>query len=97
LQVKEELMTNEAVGNIYRMLTAPNENAPGKRIDYLLFKPSRGVKVDVHQFEYGLPKKVPGTELSYSDHEALFAVLKIEKTPTQDEKTGLSSKSKLVK
>jgi len=81
-------MTNEAVGNTYRMMTAPSADAPGKRIDYLLYRPSQGMSVQVKEFAYGVPNKVPGTEMSYSDHEALYAVLKIDTTKDQDENKG---------
>jgi sphingomyelin phosphodiesterase 2 len=81
-------MTNEAVGNTYRMMTAPSEDAPGKRIDYLLFKPSKGVKVDVQEFKYALPNKIPNLEKSYSDHEALVAILKVDKSFDEEEVSG---------
>ncbi|CAB3369187.1 Hypothetical predicted protein [Cloeon dipterum] len=84
--IKEELMTNEAVGNTYRLLTAPSADASGKRIDYLLFKPPYGVNVSVKEFGYALPNKVEGLEISYSDHEALYAILSVDRTTKADDK-----------
>ncbi|XP_059490809.1 putative neutral sphingomyelinase [Neocloeon triangulifer] len=81
----EELMTNEAKSNNYRLMTAASPTAPGKRIDFILFKPPQGVSVDVRDFGYALPGKVEGTDLSYSDHEALLAVLSINFSMKSDD------------
>lgn len=67
--------------NSYTSLTEKlrAEGDGGQRIDYILFR--GGFKYQVDRLEYSLPLPtiVPGTQHSYSDHEAVQAVLRITK------------------
>lgn len=71
--------TCECPYNSYTSATEKLNGEGGKRIDYILFR--GGFKYQVERLVYvlPLPKVVPGTTHSYSDHEAVSTILQITK------------------
>lgn len=71
----EPAATNEATCNSY---TAPKRFSP-KRIDYILFRSAAGKEATVKRYELPFPKfRIPGgRDLSYSDHEAVAANIRV--------------------
>ncbi|KAL0273040.1 UNVERIFIED_CONTAM: hypothetical protein PYX00_005815 [Menopon gallinae] len=63
--------TNESSRNSYSPAKELKRQPGGKRIDYILYKKSRKFDVEVEQYQFPLPDRVPGCSFSYSDHEAI--------------------------
>lgn len=64
--------TNDCVRNTFRCKTLKS-NFPGRRIDYILFKTKNNIMVNVPKCIFPFEDRIPGTEISYSDHEAVCA------------------------
>lgn len=78
---KEHEATCESVSNSYTPSSLVKkyvkENIPGKRIDYIMYHPGSKLRVNLKNYELPLPTQVPGHHFSYSDHEAVEAILTI--------------------
>ena len=66
--------TSETLENSF----TPNGATP-KRIDYIMYQAGPGLEAETVDCWLPLPKRVPGTDYSYSDHEAVAAVIKLSK------------------
>ncbi|KAK6626403.1 hypothetical protein RUM43_006714 [Polyplax serrata] len=66
--------TNESERNSYSPKAKVKNHPEGKRIDYVLYRNSKRLNVDVTQYNFPLPEYVPGCKHSYSDHEAIEVV-----------------------
>lgn len=75
--------TNETLTNSYTNSSLIKNHCEGKRIDYIMYRPSPNVKLDLVKYCLPLPERVPDCSFSYSDHEAVAATLKLEKCETR--------------
>ncbi|XP_014211102.1 putative neutral sphingomyelinase [Copidosoma floridanum] len=73
------LGTNECANNSYTDLRVAEKEPNGKRIDYILYMGSKNYKIEVNDFSQPFPTRIPDTNFSYSDHEAIMASLKLTK------------------
>ena len=64
------------------------EPGHAKRIDYILYRAGPGRAAWVERAELPLPRRVPGGQVSYSDHEAVCAVVVVEPRQMEAEKTA---------
>ncbi|XP_041354271.1 putative neutral sphingomyelinase isoform X2 [Gigantopelta aegis] len=71
--------TCELPDNSYTSAEDTKVNPLGKRIDYILYRANQGVKVFIKEASVTMGC-IPGKHFHYSDHEALEAVLRIEKS-----------------
>lgn len=72
--------TSECPYNSYTSLSEKlATNNDGKRIDHILYRGGFKYLVERLEYKHPLPNHVPGTEHSYSDHEAVVATLQITK------------------
>ncbi|EEB11492.1 sphingomyelin phosphodiesterase, putative [Pediculus humanus corporis] len=67
--------TNESTRNSYAPKSEVKRLPQGKRIDYILYRNSRKINVEVQNYQFPLPEKVPGCTHSYSDHEGVEVLL----------------------
>lgn len=73
--------TNETSRNTYTPKSVLKLSPLGRRIDYVLFGHKEGTEVKTLLCSLPLDK-VPGRDFSYSDHEAVVALLNITKSQT---------------
>ena len=52
----------------------------GTRIDYVMYLAGENIKAETTECKLPLPSRVPNKEFSYSDHEAVCATIKLERT-----------------
>ncbi|XP_026478520.1 putative neutral sphingomyelinase [Ctenocephalides felis] len=71
--------TNEHKENTYSPKSVSDSDIEGKRIDYILYKGSNKVKVNVSKYEHPLPVTIPNHDISFSDHEAVVTTFRLEK------------------
>lgn len=71
--------TNECAKNYYTALNVAKTSPKGKRIDYILHRPGYKYESEILEYSHPFPSKIPGYEFGYSDHEAVFAKIKIFK------------------
>ncbi|XP_018327472.1 putative neutral sphingomyelinase [Agrilus planipennis] len=69
--------TNECCQNSYTSKALLKTKKPGKRIDYILFACHKRLEIVSVQYSQPLPNRIPENFVSYSDHEAVCASLKI--------------------
>lgn len=67
--------TNKCTKNSYS--TEAERTPTGKRIDYILIRPSDNIKIKSIDYCQPLPERVPHHDFSYSDHEAVEAKIQI--------------------
>jgi len=80
-----KLMAGETNGTPFNSYTSSQERSEcpyGKRIDYILYMAGQQLQASAVDCQLPLSKKVPASftskQVSYSDHEAVSAVLKLE-------------------
>ncbi|XP_058452965.1 putative neutral sphingomyelinase [Malaya genurostris] len=78
-----ELGTNEIAQNTYTDPELAKKSPQGKRIDYIMYRFAN--HYEGHQLEHRLPlpNRIPGRDISYSDHEAVYAKIILKKATTQ--------------
>ncbi|XP_045106260.1 putative neutral sphingomyelinase isoform X1 [Portunus trituberculatus] len=75
--------TNQTPANSYTNVKTLITNPSGNRIDYIFYQASSSHKVKTKLCDQPWPQRVPQRDFSFSDHEAVRAVLTI--TPVKDE------------
>jgi sphingomyelin phosphodiesterase 2 len=65
--------TSETPSNSYTQRSSLKESPTGKRIDYIMYMSGPNIHAETISCELPLPDRVPGKNLSYSDHEAIAA------------------------
>ncbi|XP_063699290.1 putative neutral sphingomyelinase [Culicoides brevitarsis] len=92
-----EFGTNECEKNSYTDKAALVTCPKGKRIDYIFVRPGQHQKIEVNDYKLPLPKRVPGHDFSYSDHEAVAVTLKLASTTSiSDEKRLLENEQQIM-
>lgn len=81
--------TNEALRNSYRSKQT-SSLSPGFRIDYILFKANSQVSISECIFPLG--ERIPGSNISYSDHEAIAATFQIIELNSADDNSSRGTK-----
>ncbi|XP_058818342.1 putative neutral sphingomyelinase isoform X2 [Topomyia yanbarensis] len=73
------LGTNEIARNSYTDPEAAKKSPQGKRIDYIMYRFAD--QYEGHRLEHRLPlpERIPGKDMSYSDHEAVYAKIILKK------------------
>uniref|UniRef100_A0A8D8WG82 sphingomyelin phosphodiesterase n=1 Tax=Cacopsylla melanoneura TaxID=428564 RepID=A0A8D8WG82_9HEMI len=56
----------------------------GQRIDHILYRSGPRVKVELTSHDYSFQERIPGTDISYSDHEAINSVFRLTRRPPAD-------------
>lgn len=74
--------TCETPANSYTNVKTLIDNPSGNRIDYIFYQTAPGHKVKTKSADQPWPPRVPQQEFSFSDHEAVRAVLTV--TPVKD-------------
>lgn len=83
------LFTNDCYQNSYTPEKLVKEKFPGKRIDYIMYRPNTDHTVSLQKYEHPFPERIPGKEISYSDHEGVAACLEL--SPQNGKKPGAST------
>ena len=71
--------TSETPSNSYTARSALRACPAGKRIDYILYSPGPNIQADTLACVLPLRDRVPGKNISFSDHEAVAAKLRISR------------------
>lgn len=87
---QEESGTNEGPRNSYTASSALKIQSSGKRIDYIMYQYSSNIKVEMKKYCQPLADRVTGCCYSYSDHEAITAVLAISRTEVSCKKLDVN-------
>lgn len=74
------LGTNEIGKNSYSDTEAAKKNPQGKRIDYIMYRFGNNFEGRLLEHRLPLPERIPGKQISYSDHEAVYAKIILKKT-----------------
>ncbi|KAK9881597.1 hypothetical protein WA026_016466 [Henosepilachna vigintioctopunctata] len=69
--------TNESRNNSYTSSSLKKRDACGKRIDHIMYHPGSNLQVFLKKYDLPLEDRVPNKRFSYSDHEAISAILHI--------------------
>ncbi|KAK8383547.1 hypothetical protein O3P69_015777 [Scylla paramamosain] len=75
--------TNQTPANSYTNVKTLITNPSGNRIDYIFYQASSTHKVKTKLCDQPWPQRVPQRDFSFSDHEAVRAIITI--TPVKDE------------
>ena len=81
--------TSETPGNCYTARSALKSCPLGKRIDYIMFSPGPNVSAETMSCVLPLQERIPGKTISFSDHEAVAAKLRIKRNT---ESPGVTSR-----
>ena len=68
----------------------------GKRIDYIMYRPGRNIVVKVKKSSLLLPATIPHQNFSFSDHEALDAIISLRRGAKNSDIENESGKEKVV-
>jgi len=71
--------TSETPSNSYTARSALRACPAGKRIDYILYSPGPNIQADTLACVLPLRDRIPGKNISFSDHEAVAAKLRISR------------------
>ena len=71
--------TSETPSNSYTARSALRECPAGRRIDYILYSPGPNIQADTVACVLPLRDRIPGKNISFSDHEAVAAKLRISR------------------
>lgn len=71
--------TNEGTKNSYTSPDVARELPKGKRIDYIMTRPGSTFTCEILKYTHPLPDRVSGKPFSYSDHEAVYAKISIQR------------------
>lgn len=72
--------TNEIDKNSYTDPEAAKKSPQGKRIDYIMYRFGENFEGRLLEHRLPLPSRIPGKQISYSDHEAVYAKIILKKT-----------------
>ncbi|XP_039440252.1 putative neutral sphingomyelinase [Culex pipiens pallens] len=75
-----DLNTNEIARNSYTDPEAAKKSPKGKRIDYIMYRFGSHYEGKLLEHRLPLPDRIPGKDISYSDHEAVYAKIIMKKT-----------------
>lgn len=81
--------TSETPSNSYTARSALRACPEGKRIDYILYSPGPNIQADTLACVLPLRDRIPGKNISFSDHEAVAAKLRITR---KTENPGVTSR-----
>lgn len=73
------LGTNEIGSNSYTDPEAAKKYPQGKRIDYIMYRFGDNFEGRLLEHRLPLPDRIPGKDISYSDHEAVYAKIILKK------------------
>lgn len=73
------LGTNEIGTNSYTDPEAAKKSPHGKRIDYIMYRFGDNFEGRLLEHRLPLPERIPGKQISYSDHEAVYAKIILKK------------------
>lgn len=71
--------TSETPANSYTPMSSLKESPQGKRIDYIMYNTGPNITGETISCVLPLPDRVPGKNISYSDHEGVAAKIKIKR------------------
>lgn len=74
------LCTNEMAKNSYTDPEAVKRSPQGKRIDYIMYRFGDNFEGRLLEHRLPLPERIPGKQISYSDHEAVYAKIILKKS-----------------
>lgn len=74
------LGTNEIGRNSYTDPETGKKYPQGKRIDYIMYRIGEHFEGRLLEHRLPLPDRIPGKDISYSDHEAVYAKIILKKT-----------------
>ncbi len=75
--------TNEASDNSFTP-----QSGQAKRIDYVMYRAGPGLEAETINTWFPLPNRVPGQDFSYSDHEAVAAILRVNRVRSGKQQSG---------
>lgn len=84
--------TNLDLQNTYTPKSFKEKGMDGPRIDYVLYKGCHNTQVSLVEYKQPFPERIPGMNISYSDHEAITATLNITKGDTYVENKAIATK-----
>lgn len=70
--------------NSYTKMKSEALLAQGQRIDHILYRAGPLVKVELTSHDYSFQERIPGLDISYSDHEAINAMFRLSKRFSAD-------------
>ncbi|XP_055542294.1 putative neutral sphingomyelinase [Wyeomyia smithii] len=73
------LGTNEIGKNTYTDPELARKNPQGKRIDYIMYRFADHYEGQLLEHHLPLPERIPGKDISYSDHEAVYVKIILKK------------------
>jgi len=71
--------TSETPGNSYTARSALKSCPGGKRIDYIMYSPGPNISAETVSCLLPLQERIPGKNISFSDHEAVSARLRVKR------------------
>ena len=81
--------TSETPNNSYTARAALRDCPAGRRIDYILYSPGPNIQADTVACVLPLRDRIPGKNISFSDHEAVAAKLRVTR---KTESPGMTSR-----
>lgn len=75
--------TSETPNNTYTSRSSLRESPNGKRIDYIMYMAGPNIEANTISCSLPLPVRVPGKNISYSDHEGVAANIQIRRQHQQ--------------
>ena len=81
--------TSETPSNSYTSKSALRDSPAGKRIDYILYSAGPNIEADTLACVLPLQDRIPGKNISFSDHQALAAKLRVTR---KKKSTGVTSR-----
>lgn len=83
--------TSETPQNYYTLSSALRASPKGKRIDFIMYMAGPNIKAETLSCSLPLPHRIPGKQMSYSDHEGVAAKIRLTE---MEEKEAASVKSR---
>ncbi|KAI5732499.1 hypothetical protein M8J76_001046 [Diaphorina citri] len=78
------MSTFECSRNSYTRLEKIKLLSQGQRIDHILYRSGPWIQVELTSHDYSFQERIPGRDISYSDHEAINAVFKLTRKPASE-------------
>lgn len=88
--------TCEDLQNSYTPSSQIRKNIPGKRIDYIMFTSGQNIQAKVQSYHHPFPPRVPNSNFSYSDHEAITVSLCLKKIENGHINPDLNTKKDIL-
>ena len=80
--------TSETPGNSYTGKYALKECPQGRRIDYIMYNSGPNIRAETVYCTLPMSERIPGKNISYSDHEGVTAKLRLRRSVDSDQVTG---------